>query len=156
MDRLTLFYIALAAVTGALGAIHVPINGSLGVRVGSPLVATLSFYAVALVTISVVCMAAAPRSAFFELAQAPRWYLIAGVISVVVVGASTFLIPRLGAMNVFAIAVTAQLMGRAVISHFGWFDSPVQPINGAKVLGAALLLAGALLVVRSGSAPIEG
>ncbi len=149
MDRVTLLYLLLAAGAGALGAIHVPINGSLGERIGSPMVATFSFYAVALATISVVCLLRAERGAFQALAAAPRWYLVAGVISVVVVGASTFLIPRLGALNVFAITVTMQLLVRTVISHFGWLDSPVQPIDASKVLGAALLLVGALLVVRA-------
>ncbi len=150
MDRMTLLYILLAAVAGGLGAVHVPINGSLGARIGSPLVATFAFYAVALMVIGSLCAVRADAGAFRELASAPRWYLIAGVISVVVVGLSTYLIPRFGAMNVFAVTVTMQLIGRTLISHFGWFDSPVQVINGPRVLGALLLLIGALLVVRSG------
>ena len=150
MDRITLMYLLLAVVAGALGAIHVPINGSLGVRIGSPLVATFTFYAVALAVIGGVCLVRAERGAFAALVHVPRWYFIAGVISVVVVGASTFLIPRLGALNVFAVTVTMQLLVRTVISHFGWLDSPVQPISTERMLGALLLLAGAFLVVRSG------
>ncbi|MEM6704748.1 MAG: DMT family transporter [Acidobacteriota bacterium] len=150
MDRMTLLYLLLAAVAGGLGAIHVPINGSLGVRIGSPLVATFSFYAVALGVIGAVCLVRMEREAFAALRDVPRWYFLAGVISVVVVGASTFLIPKLGALNVFAITVTMQLVVRTVISHFGWFDSPMQPVTGERAAGAALLLAGAFLVVRSG------
>ena len=146
-------YVLLAMVVGALGAVHVPINGALGIRIGSTMVATFTFYAVAVAVIGTLCLVRAEREAFVALYRAPRWYLIAGVISVVVVGASTFLIPRLGAMNVFAVTVTMQLIVRSVISHFGWFESPVQPLNVARVVGALLLLAGALLVVRSGPAP---
>ncbi|MEM1249647.1 MAG: DMT family transporter [Acidobacteriota bacterium] len=146
---MTLLYLLLAAVAGGLGAIHVPINGSLGVRIGSPLVATFSFYAVALGVIGAVCLLRMEREAFLALRDAPRWYFLAGVISVVVVGASTFLIPKLGALNVFAITVTMQLVVRTVISHFGWLDSPIQPISWERVAGAVLLLAGAFLVVRS-------
>lgn len=150
MDRVTLLYLLLAAVAGALGAIHVPINGSLGVRIGSPLVATFSFYAVALGVIGAVCLLHMERQAFSALREVPKWYFLAGVISVVVVGASTFLIPKLGALNVFAVTVTMQLLVRSVISHFGWFDSPVQPVSLERVVGTGLLLAGAILVVRSG------
>ena len=61
MSNSMALYVTLAIFTGALGAIHVPINGSLGVRIGSPLVATFTFYAVALAVIGGVCLVRAER-----------------------------------------------------------------------------------------------
>ena len=142
-----LFYILLAIVAGALGGIHLPINGALGERIQSPLVATFAFYGVAFGVVCAVSLAFAPKGAFAALAAAPRWYLLAGVISAVVVGTSTYLIPRLGAVGLFVVFVTAQLGVRMLLSHFGWLGSPVSPISSLKILGSALLLIGAVLVV---------
>ena len=96
-------YILLAIVAGTLGGIHVPINGALGVRIQSTLVATFAFYGVAFLIIAFACALLAERAAFTALLTVPRWYYFAGIISVVVVGSSTFLIRRLGAVNVFVI-----------------------------------------------------
>ena len=64
------------------------------------------------------------------------------------VGSSTFLIPRLGAVNLFVIFVSAQLVVRMVVSHFGWLESPPSPIGWFKMLGGVLLVVGAVLVVH--------
>jgi hypothetical protein len=40
-------YVMIAILTGALGAIHVPINGALGARIQSTAVATFTFHGVA-------------------------------------------------------------------------------------------------------------
>lgn len=148
MSRSLIFYVSLAVLAGALGGIHVPINGALGARINSALVATFTFYGVAFVIITVVVLLSWDAPAWRSLLAMPRWYLVAGVISVVVVGISTFLIPRLGAVNLFVIVVASQLSVRMVLSHFGWLESPVNPISPTKLLGGALLLVGAILVVR--------
>jgi transporter family-2 protein len=148
MNLQTAIYLVAAVVVGGLGGIHVPINGALGVRIHSALVATLTFYGIAFLVTSAACLVVWDRPAFLALKTVPPWYFIAGVISVVVVGGSTFLIPRIGAVNVFVLAIAAQMLVRMVISHFGWFESPVFPITWMKVFGGLLLVIGSLLVVR--------
>jgi transporter family-2 protein len=144
------FFVALALGAGALGGIHVPINGALGARIGSALVATLTFYGVAFLVIAAVNALLLDREALTSLARVPAWtYLLPGLISVMVVGANTYLIPRLGAMNLFVLVVATQLVVRSVISHFGWLASPVDPIGWTQVAGAVLVFSGAILVVRN-------
>ncbi len=108
------------------------------------------FYSVALATIGSIALLTWNRRAFAALPEIPVGYwILPGLISVAVVGASTYLIPRLGAVNVFVITVSAQAVVRLVISHFGLLESPVDPISGVKVAGAGLVVLGAFLVVRS-------
>jgi transporter family-2 protein len=145
-------YLLLAIAVGVLGGIHIPINGALGARIDSTPVATFAFYGVAFGLISLVCLVIWDRPAFAALASMPRWYYSAGVISVLVVGGSTFLIPRLGAVNLFVVGVTAQLLVRMIVSHFGWLESPVSPVTWVKVLGGVLLIVGAVLAVQEPSA----
>lgn len=143
-------YVAIAIFAGALGAIHVPINGALGARIQSTAVATLTFYGVAFLVIAVVTLLTTEREVIRQLGRVPVWlYLLPGIISVVVVASGTFLMPRLGAVNVFVITVFAQTLVRVVISHYGWLASPVDPINVPKLAGAAMVAVGAVLVVRS-------
>ena len=141
-------YYFLALLVGGLGGIHVPINGALGARINSALVATFTFYGIAFVLISVLVTLTWNRSAFSALGTVPRWYFIAGVISVVVVGGSTYLIPRIGAVNMFVLVLVAQMMVRMTISHFGFLESPVSPITPYKIAGGALLMLGTILVVK--------
>lgn len=148
MNAQTLGFYVLAVVAGILGGIHVPMNGALGARIHSVLVATFTFYGVGFLVISVICAVTYDPTAFVALSSVPRWYFLAGVISVLVVGSNTFLIPRLGALKVFVIVLAFQLIARTVIAHFGWLASPVNTITTVRVLGCLLLLAGAVLVVR--------
>jgi len=142
-------YLLMALLAGSLGGIHVPINGALGKQINSTFVATFVFYGVGFLLISLICLVTYDRQAFSALATVPRWYFIAGVISVVVVGSSTFLIPRVGALNVFVVVLIGQMTVRTLISHFGLLESPVSPITGWKILGGLFLLVGTILVIRN-------
>lgn len=150
MSTTTALYVTLAILTGALGAIHVPINGALGVRIQSTAVATFTFYGVAFLIIAAITLLTSERETLRQLSRVPVWlFVVPGVISVVVVASGTYLMPRLGAVNVFVLTVFAQTIVRVVISHFGWLASPVDPVNLPKLAGAAMVALGAVLVVRS-------
>jgi bacterial/archaeal transporter family-2 protein len=148
MSTQTIAYYLLAGLVGILGGIHVPINGALGARIDSPLVATFTFYGIGFLVIALVCAVTFDRAGFSALATVPRWYFVAGVISVMVVSTSTYLIPRIGAVDLFVLVLSFQLVSRMVISHFGWLESPVNSITVIKVLGCVMLMVGAVLVVR--------
>ena len=114
------------------------------------MVATLTFYGVAFLSIASISFFLAPRTSLQALLETPAWYyIVPGLISVTVVGTNTFLIPRLGAINLLVITVAAQLLGRIVISHFGLFESPVDPISWQKFAGGILVIGGAFLVVQN-------
>ena len=150
MPGSTALYVTIAILTGALGAIHVPINGALGARIQSTAVATFTFYGVAFLIIACFTLLTTQRESIRQLSYVPFWlYVVPGIISVVVVASGTFLMPRLGAVNVFVVTVFAQTVVRVVISHHGWLASPVDPINAPKLVGAAMVALGAILVVRS-------
>ncbi len=150
MSGTTALYVTLAILTGALGAIHVPINGALGARIQSTAVATFTFYGVAFLIIAGVTLLSSERETLRQLTRVPVWlFVVPGIISVVVVASGTFPMPRLGAVNVFVISVFAQTVVRVVISHYGWLASPVDPISLQKLAGAAMVAFGAVLVVRS-------
>ena len=149
MNSQMAFYILIAVLVGGLGGIHIPMNGALGARIDSALVATFVLFGIAFLLIAVTVMLTFDRQAFLALRTVPSWFYLAGVISVVVVGSNTFLIPRVGAMNMFALVIASQMLVRMVISHYGWFELAVSPITWTRAMGALFLVGGAVLVVRN-------
>lgn len=144
----TALYVLLALGVGMLSGIHIPINGALGHRIQSALTATFVFYGIAFAAISVLLMVRWDVRPLAALRTVNPWLFSAGLISVLVVGGSTFLIPRIGAFPLFVLVFATQMLVRMTVSHFGWLESPVSPVSAAKLVGALLLVAGAVLTVR--------
>ena len=86
--------------------------------------------------------------AFGALKSASPFYFTAGIISVAVVGGSTYLIPRIGALNLFVLLFSSQMIVRMFISHFGLLESPVSPISLVKIGGGVLMVIGAAMMNR--------
>jgi transporter family-2 protein len=61
-----------------------------------------------------------------------------------VVLGTTFLIPHIGARKFFILLITGQILMAIVVSHFGILESPKDPINMQKMIGAVLVLTGAI------------
>jgi len=51
------------------------------------------------------------------------------------------------------VGMTSQLLVRMVVSHYGWLESPVSHVTWLKLLGGALLIAGAILAVHEPRPP---
>jgi len=64
------------------------------------------------------------------------------VASVTVVG------PRLGAMALLALVLIGQMVASLAVDGFGVMGFPQSPVTPSRLLGAVLLVAGALLIVR--------
>ena len=80
--------------------------------------------------------------------NAPWYAFLGGIFGVLLVTALNFATPKLGVSATIVIFLVAQLIVGAIIGHFGWLESPVKPIDLAKLIGFALLIAGAWLVVK--------
>ena len=57
----------------------------------------------------------------------------------------TWLAPSFGIANVILYAMVAQIVFSGFINHFGLFESLVQPVNGLRLFGIVLLLAGLVI-----------
>lgn len=69
-----------------------------------------------------------------------------GVYGLVYIAIAIWLIPRLGSAPVFALVVAGQVAATLAFDHFGRFGIVDRPLNWAKVLGAAFLVAGVVLI----------
>jgi transporter family-2 protein len=84
----------------------------------------------------------------------PNWSKLAGARPIDFAGglivafyviSVTWLAPSFGIANVILYAMVAQIVFSGFINHFGLFESLVQPVNGLRVFGIVLLLAGLVI-----------
>lgn len=78
----------------------------------------------------------------------PAYTLTAGVLGLVIVGALGYATARYGLVVTFAVVLVAQYGSAALIDHFGWLGATVRPLDGLRLVGILLLLAGAWLTMR--------
>lgn len=148
----SLIVIIVVAIGGTLAGMQIPINSLLSSRIGSlegafvvHLVGTV-FAGAGLLLFSVG--AASSSGGLSAWRNAPWYAFLGGIFGVLLVTALNFATPKLGVSATIVIFLVAQLIVGAIIGHFGWLESPVKTIDLAKLIGFALLIAGAWLVVK--------
>jgi transporter family-2 protein len=70
------------------------------------------------------------------------------VLGALYVASTTVLGPRLGAAALLALTLAGQMAAALVVDHYGAIGFPEAPVTPARLVGAALLLAGVLLIMR--------
>lgn len=77
------------------------------------------------------------------------WYALgAGVLGLVVIGAVTLAIPRVGAAATIVLILVGQLLVGMLIDQFGLLGAAVRPIDLLRLVGIGLVVLGAWFVVR--------
>lgn len=137
-------------IIGGMGlATQAAVNARLREAVGSPaLSALISFLvgstALALLTLSGVL----GRGKLSALGPVPPWAWLGGLFGATYVCAAVVTVPRIGTALVIAGGVFGQLVAALALDSFGWLGVPRIPINPWRIVGAALLLAGVVLIQR--------
>jgi len=77
------------------------------------------------------------------------WYaLIAGVFGLVVIGAVSYMIPRIGVAASIITIVAGQLLVGTLLDHFGLLGATQRSLDPARALGLAVVLVGVWLTVK--------
>ncbi|MDP5213417.1 DMT family transporter [Pseudoalteromonas tunicata] len=138
----------LALSAGACIALQAAMNAQLGQLLGSPLLATSFAFLSSFALVSTVAYfnQYGTTNSALNLSQVPWFLWCSCIFSVIGVASFYFLIPKLGVGNVMSFALAGQLMLSIVISHFGWFESPIKHIDGQKILGIIFMIAALVLI----------
>jgi transporter family-2 protein len=130
-------------VAGLAGAIQVAVMGELGDRVG--VASALAFAAAVTMVGALVVLAAAERSLSGVRAalREPAWLWTGGLMGLLIVFAITLGAPRIGTAATVGLVIAGNLVMAAVIDRFGLFGQDEIPLSWPRVLGIALLAAGA-------------
>ena len=147
MQQSLLYLLALGVGVGLV--LQVGMNVTLRGALASPMVAALiSFVVGSLALLLYILVTAAPWPARAQLGAVPMWAWFGGVLGAFYVASSIIVGPRLGAAALLALIVLGQLVASLVLDHFGWLGFAQHPINLARLIGAAFLFCGVLLIVR--------
>ncbi|MBU2972568.1 DMT family transporter [Pseudoalteromonas sp. C2R02] len=151
-------FVVLAFVAGASIAIQAAMNAQLGQILNNSLLATsyAFFSSFALVagitlylslTIQVQLQEKILMVSLSEMINQVPWYLwISCIFSVIGVASFYFLIPKMGVGNVMSYALAGQIIVAMIISHFGWFESPLKEISFTKLVGTVCLILAIILI----------
>jgi transporter family-2 protein len=140
-------YIITALAIGFLVSLQPSINAVMARDLGSSLLAsTVSIgisFCLVLIAWQILGKGGGEVS---QVRQLPWWIVFGGVAGMVFVVGGVMVAPALGFALFFVCIIAGQLLGSTVIDQFGAFGLPVKPAGGVKLIGLALVLAGAALV----------
>ncbi|MDP9376224.1 MAG: DMT family transporter [Actinomycetota bacterium] len=138
----------LTVFVGGLVALQAPINSTLGRTVGSFQGAAISF-SVGLIALLALAALTSGTGTIGRARELEWYYLVAGgLIGAAYVTSVLVTVRSLGAGGVTAATIAGQLAMSVLIDHFGLLGLPRAQLNASRVLGIALLAAGAFLIVR--------
>jgi transporter family-2 protein len=141
--------VLLALAVGSALPVQAAINTSMRTYVGRPEWAAVVNFAVGLAALLawlVVSRQQAP--ALGAVGRAPWWAWTGGFLGAIYVSAVVLLTPRLGVAATLGLTVAGQMAAALVMDHFGWLGLSSRPVTAAHLLGAALLVAGVVLLRR--------
>ena len=145
VQHVFLYVVALGA--GVSVATQQVLNGSLRTALGSPAWAGLASYAGGLVTMIIAVIALREGVPSWKTVVDVPWYAWSGgVFGGAFILLAILLLPTLGAATLFALVIAGQVLAAITLDHFGAFGLTPHPVGTARLLGAALLIAGVVLI----------
>lgn len=142
----TLLVIFVAILGGVAAVIQAQLNGVMDKGMGTVESVFITYgiggIAVALI---MLLMRGGNLRAFSTL----PWYVIfAGLCGLIIIGAISFTVPRLGLVVAITILVASQFILGAVFDHFGVLGAEVRPFSLQKLAGVGVLMLGVWLIIR--------
>jgi len=142
-------YLLIALVAGALMPLQAGVNSQLARWVGHPVVAALVSFAVG--TLALLVYSAAlrePLPAWAALRASPWWVWTGGLFGAFFVAAAAAYAPRLGAATFVSVTIAGQMIVSLALDHYGLVGFAERPATPLRFAGAALLVAGVVLIRR--------
>ena len=138
----------LVLLAGGMIALQAPTNVMLAKAGGSPVLAALISFAVGTATLLAVWIASGDRPAPAPFADLPWYAWIGGVYGAIYVAVAAYAAPRIGLASLITIGIAGQVLMAIWLDHVGALGLPRAPVSLARVAGAALVVAGVVLVRR--------
>jgi transporter family-2 protein len=138
---------ALAIGAGVSFVFQQAVNANLRTEIGSPWWAGFISYLGGTIVMLVVALSL--REPWISKETLERSHLISwsgGIFGAIYIAISILLVPRLGAAMVIALLVAGQLLGALAFDHFGVLGVPIQSATPVRLVGAALLISGVVLI----------
>ncbi len=138
----------LAVAAGLAGSVQVALMSGLGKRIG--VLEALGFSTTVTAVIAVIALLLFRHSlgGFGRAVHQPWWLLLGGVMGALIVFTVTYSGPRIGVAATVGILIAGQLVMGAAIDRWGLLGSERIALHWPRLLGLALLAAGAALSLK--------
>src|SRR5580765_2502896 len=139
---------ALAVSAGLAGSVQVALMSRLGERIGVFQALAFSTLLTALLAFAMLLVVRRTAAGYERALHQPWWMLLGGVMGLLIVFTVTYAGPRIGVAATVGILIAGQLIMGAAIDKWGLFGSERIPLHWPRLIGLALLAAGAALSLR--------
>ncbi len=138
--------LGLAAVAGLAMAVQGSLNAALNKVIGL-FPATLVVHIIGTVLTAAAVVFGLGHANWAKIATVPWYAYLGGVLNVLIIAGVAAVIPRLGVASATTAIIVGQVLTALCIDHLGCFGLDKVPFTWTKLLGLALLAAGAWLLL---------
>lgn len=142
--KLSLFVLML--FIGVILTIHLTMNAQVGVIIKNAKIGNAVFWTIGAITAVIIGFTSFDSEALARVKEVPLWLLTAGAMGAALVFGIAWTMPQIGAGSAVVLMIAGQIITGLVVSHFGAFGSPVEPVSMMKIIGALLLIGGVGIV----------
>lgn len=140
---------ALALAAGASVVTQQVLNANLKTALNSAAWSGFVSYLVGFLCMVVLVLATREPVPSWGLAsRVPLWAWSAGIFGAIFIIMGIWLIPRIGAGTYIALVIAGQLLTSLAFDHFGALGLEQRSADATRLIGAALLIAGVVLIRR--------
>jgi transporter family-2 protein len=144
---LTITFSLLVVVAGVSVALQQVLNANLRMELGSAWWAGLVSYLVgSLAMLVAIALSREPWLSGAAIARSSWISWTGGLFGAIFIGIAILMVPRLGAATVMALIVLGQMLGALTFDHLGLLGIPLHAATPLRLVGAACLLVGVVLI----------
>ena len=141
--------IALAFAAGISIVIQQALNANLRTALDSAAWSGFVSYVVGVLCMALLAIALRdPAPSAAVAGRIPWWAWSGGLFGAIFIGLAIYLVPLLGAATFISVLIAGQMITSITFDHFGWLGLAQRSIDLPRLLGAALLIAGVVLIRR--------
>lgn len=141
--------IALAFAAGISIVIQQALNANLRHALASAAWSGFASYFVGVLCMVLLAIALRdPVPSAAVVSRIPWWAWSGGLFGAIFIGLAIYLVPLLGAATFISLLIAGQMITSITFDHFGWLGLEQRSIDLPRLIGAALLIAGVILIRR--------
>lgn len=142
------FYAVFMLVVGLGIPVFAALNGDLGSRLNSPILAAMIALFVGIVTCAGFMFLSGEIPSLSSETSIPVYSYLGGLFIVFYVLGITWVAPKFGVGNAVAFVLLGQLISMTIIDHYSLLGAAYHPMSGQRIVGLLLMAVGVFFSVR--------
>ena len=149
MNPVAILPVLLVVFAGGMIAVQAPTNAMLAKAGGSPVLAALISFAIGTVALFAAWLSSGNRPPAASFAGVSWYAWLGGLYGATYVAVAAYAAPKIGLASLITIGIAGQIAMALWLDHIGALGLPREPVSLGRLLGAAFVVAGVVLVRRS-------